>query len=130
MRLLRVTRAEWPVRLEPATGCWIWNSKRDADGYGIANKPRFGRAHIVVYENEVGPVPSGLMLDHVCRRRDCVNPDHLEPVKQSINEQRKTWRSRVRIARCKNGHDLHLHAIVTPQGGRVCRLCKNARAIA
>lgn len=45
-------------------------------------------AHIVFYERAHGPVPAGLQLDHICRNRRCVNPDHLEPVTQAINVQR------------------------------------------
>lgn len=46
------------------------------------------RAHRVVYESLVGPIPAGLELDHTCRVRRCVNPDHLEPVTHAENQRR------------------------------------------
>ena len=45
-------------------------------------------AHIVYYERRFGRVPKGKMLDHLCRVRPCVNPDHLEPVTNQVNSQR------------------------------------------
>lgn len=111
----------WPVSIDPVFFCWRWKGELDANGYAVHE----GRtsAHRRVYEAEVGPIPEGLMLDHWCRRRDCVNPMHLEPVKQSINERRKLWRYRVKLKTCQHGHDLYLNGRRTPEGGKVCILC-------
>lgn len=73
------------------TGCWNWGLQVDRDGYGRAR--RAGEtsptaAHRVVYEEIRGPIPSGLDLDHLCRNRRCVNPDHLEPVTRTENYRR------------------------------------------
>ena len=114
----------WPIQRDPMFGCWLWTGKLAPDGYGLVwrgKRPSY--AHRVVYEAEVGPVPDGQVLDHACRRRHCVNPIHLEPVTEPVNQQRKAWRMRVRRATCARGHDLKLHAVVTPEGGRVCRQC-------
>lgn len=72
----------------------------------------------------MGKIPVGMMVDHVCRRRDCVWIAHLDLVTQSENERRKSWRVRVRRTLCKYGHSLKT-ALVTPQGGRVCRECRD-----
>lgn len=78
-----------PYRVDPETGCWIWTQHIDASGYGHAwANGRTQKAHRVMYERTHGPIPAGLELDHLCRNRACVNPEHLEPVSKAINVQR------------------------------------------
>lgn len=70
------------------TPCHIWQ-RNLKDGYGrasVGNKER--KAHVVAWEKVHGPVPDGLMLDHLCRVRACINVDHLEPVTNAVNIQR------------------------------------------
>lgn len=72
------------------TGCWIWRGTPGANGYGrlsIGNRPTY--AHRAAYELHVGPIPAGLTIDHLCRVRMCVNPDHLEPVTRAENTRRE-----------------------------------------
>jgi hypothetical protein len=69
------------------TPCWLWQLTTSDQGYGL-ERTRSGRmvkAHRVYYEAQHGPVPLGLQLDHLCRVRHCVNPDHLEPVTGAEN---------------------------------------------
>jgi hypothetical protein len=74
---------------EPNSGCLLWLGALNDSGYGrIKHRRRFRRAHIVAWEQTNGPVPSGLVLDHKCRVRCCVNPIHLEPVTQAENLRR------------------------------------------
>lgn len=78
---------KWEV--DPETGCWIWLRAKGKDGYGsIKRGKRSHRAHRWVYEQEVGPIPEGLELDHLCRNPSCVNPEHLEPVTKAENQWR------------------------------------------
>lgn len=74
------------------TPCWIWAGVLNENGYGSCpakwSERGTSRAHIVFYERQNGPVPNGLDLDHRCRVRNCVNPDHMEPVTRAINIQR------------------------------------------
>lgn len=101
-------------------GCELWSGRLDEDGYGRDGRRK---AHITAYETAFGPVPEGFVLDHLCRRRNCVALHHLEPVTQSENEKRKSWRYRARRTHCAKGHDLSVYGAVTPEGGRVCREC-------
>jgi hypothetical protein len=72
-----------------ATPCWLWQLSCFHDGYGALWKGgRMCKAHRVYYEEQKGPVPDGTELDHLCRERQCVNPDHLEPVSHFENCRR------------------------------------------
>lgn len=71
--------------------CWIWQRALSSTGYGSVycfdRKTRIS-AHVAVYQERVGPIPVGLEIDHLCRVRACVNPQHLEPVTKMINTRR------------------------------------------
>ncbi len=86
-------------------GCWLWNRSRSPDGYGWASlNDRTHQAHRLIYQLIVGPVPPGLQLDHLCRVRHCVNPDHLEPVTPREN-QRRSPLTPAGMERCAKGHE-------------------------
>jgi hypothetical protein len=72
------------------TPCWIWTLfVNPKSGYG--SKTHNGRtmpAHVWVFELFRGRIPRRFQLDHLCRVRSCVNPDHLEPVTGAVNAQR------------------------------------------
>ena len=78
---------------EPVTesGCWLWTSTLNVKGYGQFNGRRQGvsnAAHRAAYEIYRGPIPEGFEIDHLCRVRSCVNPNHLEAVTHAVNLQR------------------------------------------
>lgn len=104
---------------DPVFGCMRFVGRLDADGYG-----RIGRrkAHIVAWEAAFGVVPEGFELDHVCRRRNCCAVAHLAAVTRAENLKRREWRYRVKMKLCARGHSLE-GALVTPEGGRLCRTC-------
>jgi hypothetical protein len=91
-------------------GCWEWKGCLDRDGYGRASTGgnSDARAHRLFYSTFNGPIQSGLVMDHLCRNRNCVNPDHLEPVTNLINNQRGNHPIQVakRRGECINGHKL------------------------
>lgn len=100
-------------------GCELVVQPRDRDGYGLHGSER---AHAKAWVDAKGPVPEGMELDHTCRRRNCKALHHLELVTRGENEKRKGWKYRARMKTCARGHSL-ADALVTPEGGRVCRSC-------
>ena len=88
----RIPLAErfWPKVRKTAT-CWLWTGSRNNMGYGKikqADRRTMSLAHRVSYELLVGPIPEGMQLDHLCRVRHCVRPDHLEVVTNRENNMR------------------------------------------
>lgn len=77
-------------RSKTEDGCWLWNGHRESNGYGrFRHDGRRSGAHRFAYEAEVGPIPDGLTIDHLCRVRHCVNPAHLEAVTSRENTRRR-----------------------------------------
>ena len=72
--------------VDPDTGCWNWTGGKTTPGYGRIGRDQY--AHRFFYEQAVGPIPPGLVIDHLCRNPSCVNPQHLEPVTQQTNTRR------------------------------------------
>jgi len=72
--------------VDAAGDCWVWTGSKDRAGYGRTWRSTAPfPAHRVAYELLVGPIPAGLVIDHLCRNPACVNPDHLEPVTHRVN---------------------------------------------
>lgn len=71
--------------VDPDSGCWLWQRSVDRGGYGAMGK---STAHRYVYQLHRGPITSGLHIDHLCRVRHCVNPDHMELVTNAENCRR------------------------------------------
>lgn len=105
---------------DPVFGCEIATGRTDKDGYAFHGQTR---AHIHAWTQVNGPVPDGMVLDHLCACRRCHAVHHLEPVTQSENLKRRSWRNKAKRMKCQRGHDLKLNGIVTPEGGIVCRQC-------
>jgi hypothetical protein len=118
--------------------CWPYPgycNKRT--GYGNASTsggPRGSRrveAHRAAYEMLVGPIPEGLVIDHLCRNRACCNPAHLEPVTHRINLLRGEGRTarEAKQTRCVSGHPLTGENVyLDRRGRRHCIACRNARS--
>ncbi len=120
------------IRVLPS-GCWEWTASKNGDGYGmfLTGSRRDGtcrpsRAHRVAYEALIAPIPSGLTLDHLCRKRDCVNPADLEPVTASENVLRGIGlgAKNKRKSHCKRGHPFNAENTYCFRRRRLCRICR------
>lgn len=118
-------------------GCWLYTGALMVDGYARVKDASSDLAllvHRVVYTELVGPIPDGLVLDHLCRVRNCVNPKHLEPVTGAENLRRGVRARLGERTHCSEGHELTPENTVfqrrTTQSGvtmtPLCRTCKNA----
>src|SRR5215471_12258201 len=107
-RLSTIDRMMRYVSPEPNNGCWLWTGSLHSGGYGqvwVNGGPKL--AHRAVYEEVVGQIPDGLELDHLCRVRCCVNPNHLEPVTPRVNLSRCSAISTINSLKthCDRGHE-------------------------
>ncbi|MEV5086852.1 HNH endonuclease signature motif containing protein [Streptomyces griseoincarnatus] len=121
--------------------CHLWTggarSKRPHDAgqfgeyYGAFHADgRTVRAHVYAYEQAHGPIPHGHEVDHKCRRRNCVNPDHLAAVDHRTNTLRSTGptAANARKTHCHNGHPFDAaNTHRRPDGARRCRTCGRQR---
>jgi hypothetical protein len=115
--------------------CWSWRGPIGRNGYGtfserVKGKHQARLAHRWAYEHMVGPIPAGLHLDHLCRRRDCVNPVHLEPVTARENLLRGNGFAAInaRKTHCPHGHEYAPENLLTTKsGGRSCKTCHRDR---
>lgn len=122
-------------------GCWEFTGGCNSAGYGVilpngSDNPL--RAHRVVYEILVGPIPEGMDLDHLCHNSDlsceggvtcphrrCVNPSHLEPATRSENVTRGL--QRVRGTHCSEGHEFTPTNTYIRRNSRECCVCRRTR---
>jgi hypothetical protein len=106
-----------------AEDCWVWTAAKKFDGYGLFRRSdqRQVFAHRWAYEHLVRPIPDDLTVDHLCRVRACVNPDHMELVEMSVNVLRGYGPSAMNARRthCQKGHEL-----VQAKTQRICRTCQ------
>lgn len=135
----RIAPADWPewvkmrfwTLVDKSGDCWMYTGYHGVGSYGnFSYKKVQHKAHRVAWELSRGPIPSGLVLDHLCRNKACVNPAHLEPVSQSVNAQRglagQHYLSRTHCAR---GHPFDEANTVwrTMKDGRRYRACRPCR---
>ncbi len=109
--------------------CWLWTGYIQKQGYGQFTAPgnpgrKKNRAHRYAYELMIGPIPEGLVTDHLCRVRHCVNPEHLELVTTAENTYRGLKGTLGRRTHCKRGHLYdETNTYFRKDWGRRCRTC-------
>ena len=121
------TEARFWSKVEKTETCWNWMGWKEPDGYGVFHvKSLPVRAHRYAYQLTAA-IPDGLVIDHLCRNRGCVNPDHLEPVSSVENLRRSPLAPIVtnpRKTHCPAGHPYDAaNTYVNPKGHRSCRIC-------
>lgn len=110
--------------------CWLWQGEMGPGGYGRildSSTRKHYMAHRYSYELHVGPVPEELCLDHLCRVRNCVRPDHLEAVTMRENVMRGETPARRNYEKtaCIHGHPYdETNTSFGTNGRRYCRQCR------
>lgn len=128
----------WKYVDKHESGCWLWTGSLNKWGYGqlyagTVDGKRLPPllAHRLSYQINVGPIPEGLDVDHVCRVRSCVSPLHLEPVTRRTNLIRGVGFVSVNAKKtqCVNGHPFDaLNTAITKNGWRRCKACNRENA--
>lgn len=121
------------VQIEPGDGCWLWTAYA-YNGYGLFWTDRQVKAHRYSYAYYRGQIPDGMVIDHICRVRSCVNPDHLRVVTNKENLHAPGSESNPAVnankTNCRVGHPLsggNLH-FDPKKRKRKCRTCAAATA--
>lgn len=117
-------------KVDASASCWLWKASINGGGYGqFRLDGKLRKAHRVAWEMLVGPIPEGRHLDHLCRVRNCVNPDHLEPVTQAENIRRGNVGKHNPVkTHCPQGHEYAGdNTYRKPPGYRECRTCNRER---
>lgn len=111
-------------------GCWLWPLQLNNSGYGyFATGGDKVLAHRVSYEMFNGPIPVGMVLDHTCSIRHCVNPSHLEAVTQRENLLRGNTIAAHNANRthCNEGHEFTPENTYMKAGFRACKECRKVQ---
>jgi len=118
------------VIVQPS-GCWEWQGFITSQGYGqFYLNGKLVTAHRFSYEQAKEAIPDGMTLDHLCRNRKCVNPDHLEVVTLQENILRGIGNAATNF---RKTHCIYRHSYtsnnthIAPSGERVCLTCKHRR---
>lgn len=121
----RASKRFWN-KVKKTNSCWDWKAGK-LQGYGrFGWKKKNMQAHRVAFIELKGPVPEGLVLDHLCRNRSCVNPSHMEAVSISENVRRGmavTNKNR-ELTHCRRGHEFNSANTYLKNGWRYCRACR------
>jgi hypothetical protein len=126
------TRLRAKFIVEETTGCWRWTGASQPTGYGqMWNGKRPEQAHRISYRLYRGEIPCDCEIDHICRNRSCVNPEHLRAVPHRENMRVSDTVMGRNAAKmfCKRGHPFSgRNLIITTTGARQCRICINMHA--
>lgn len=120
--------------------CWLWKAAIGSHGYGVFMLCKNGKQNLVLahrtsYVLAKGAIPRGKQIDHLCRNRRCVNPQHLEPVTNKENARRgdcgKITGARQRAkTHCPYGHPYSGENLsLRKNGSRGCKTCDRKKSL-
>lgn len=121
------------VNKDGPEGCWLWTAYILVNGYGLfgLRKNKMILAHRFAYQDAIDQIPSGLVIDHLCRVRHCVNPSHLEAVTQRENVRRGFGgANNSSKTHCPNGHEYtceNTYSAPCRPNSRYCRACRREK---
>lgn len=120
-------RTRFHSKFTTSRGCFLWQGPLDKDGYGTFYlRRRSRRAHRVAWYDAYGEIPEGLVVNHKCMSRSCVNPQHLELVTvrdNSLRDSRSSGAINARKTHCPKGHEYDR----VYSGQRYCSICDAAK---
>lgn len=138
-RKLRTDKERFMMCFEvDESGCWNWIRSLNHAGYGqfhigsrVDHSRQMVRAHRYSYKIFVGQIPDGLTIDHLCKNRKCVNPNHLEAVDIRTNVLRgESFVAKNALkTHCPKNHEYSVDNLYLYRGKRICRKCHHASAI-
>lgn len=112
-------------------GCWNWNGAVNGCGYGYTLRGgKRSKAHRFFYEAKNGAIPNELVIDHLCRNRMCVNPEHMEcvTVRENTIRGESPVAANARKTHCPKGHPYdNVYYLSSGIRKRECRSCKRAQ---
>lgn len=136
MRLTKKREENFWAKVGKSKFCWEWKAGKDGEGYGrfAIGSGRNASAHRISYLITKGELKEGMTLDHLCKNKGCVNPEHLEQVSSRENSLRaKNTIAYINADKihCPQGHPLLGKNLIVSKNGyngaRRCRECKNAQ---
>lgn len=137
VKLDKETLKRFEAKIERSnTGCLLWTAYKSMKGYGrfkLNGEAKW--AHRAAYEHVYGPIPAGLEIDHICRTRSCVRPDHLRAVtcRENVLAPGATTiaKRNADVIVCPRGHPYSgANLYVCPDGRRFCRACAREARVA
>jgi HNH endonuclease len=126
MPVVQLSARFWDKVDKESSECWLWRGAKMSNGYGLFHiNGHTELVHRLSYKDAYGDFSAEKQLDHICRVRHCVNPQHLQPVTAALNQKRG---KKATQTHCKRGHPLVGDNVrIKANGTRDCRLCRRVR---
>jgi hypothetical protein len=126
MMMMRIKDEKFWAKVTKTDKCWLWIGCKTHNGYGQMRRNNKGiLVHRYSYIMTKGDIPEGLVIDHLCRVRNCVNPDHLEAVTNAENLRRGIPGNKTH---CLKGHEYNENNTAFYSGYKYCKTCNREKS--